>query len=58
VNRSFPITGGAGVSTRTLNPETARDVAPAAVGWFSFRQQGSEFTGHSVCLYENKRKFL
>src|SRR5215472_14555868 len=42
VKRSFPNAGGAGVSTRTLSPITYWDVAPAALGWFSCRQQGSE----------------
>src|SRR5215472_5875692 len=42
LKRSFPNAGGADVSTRTLSPVISWDVAPAPVGWFSCREQGSE----------------
>ena len=41
-NRSFPSAGGASVSTRTLSPEIARDVAPAPWVGSPFRSRRSE----------------
>src|SRR5580658_2103525 len=60
-NRSFPSSGGPGVSTRTLSLAVPRhyrrSIAPRTLGFVSLRQAGSEFP-FSLCLYEKECNFV
>src|SRR5712692_3366165 len=54
-DRSFPSTGGVGVSTQTLGPDNLLGHRPSSHGLSLPQAAGVGVTNHSVCLCENIR---